>query len=220
MKPEIKQTTDGSVTLFIEDFDEHYHSIHGAVQESKHVYIQAGLDFISKEKKSIAILEMGFGTGLNAILSFLFAKKKGINLDYHTIEKFPIDKEIYQALQQEQHYNNDDFLIIHEAKNNIQIQISQNITFTKYIIDILDFSTDKKFDIIYYDAFAPSAQEELWTTTIFEKMYTLLKNNGILVTYCAKGYVKRNLKSVGFLVESLPGPIGKREMTKATKLKI
>lgn len=216
---EIRLTADGSATLFVEKLDEHYHSVHGAVQESKHVFIQAGLATKAKEKNNIAILEMGFGTGLNALLSFDFAIQNDIQMDYHTLEKYPIEKEVvHQLYKQDTNYQHQHFFSIHEAQHSQKININQHIFFTKHITDIHDFSSEIKFDILYYDAFAPSAQPDLWTEAIFKKIFNMLRQDGFLVTYCAKGVVKRALKSVGFFVVSLPGPIGKREMTKAIKL--
>ncbi len=217
--PELKTTADGSSTLFVEEFDEHYHSVHGAVQESMHVFINAGLVEKAKSKNNIAILEMGFGTGLNALLTIDFAMQNNTKVDYHTIEKFPIEENVYtQLYNSDNNYKHSSFFEMHQAKHEQTLHINNNFTFKKYITDIHQFQTTNKFDIIYYDAFAPSAQADLWTVEIFEKIFAILNDDGFLVTYCAKGSVKRNLKTAGFNVIALPGPKGKREMTKAIKL--
>lgn len=218
VKPNLFVTEDGSPTLYVEAFDEHYHSIHGALQESNHVFIQAGLEFMASTQKNICLFEMGFGTGLNTLLTLDAANKLKINVDYHTIELYPIDIESIDKLKRFDLFNHHNFLEIHQLETNCTKQITSNFSLTKYHQSLLDFETDIKFDLIYYDAFAPSAQPELWTKNVFEKLYNMMSNNACLVTYCAKGDVKRNLKSVGFKLESLPGPKGKREMTRALKI--
>jgi len=217
LSADLVMTHDGSPTLYIERFDEHYHSVHGAVQESVHVYIQAGLAFMAQKQKHIQIFEMGFGTGLNALLTIDFAKENNLFVDYHSIELYPLDTENIKALEQYKDFAHQDFLKLHQAEDGKKIHLNDNFAFTKYHQNLLGFNTDILFDLVYYDAFAPSAQPELWTASTFEKLYNMMSNNACLVTYCAKGEVKRNMKSVGFKIESLPGPKGKREMTRALK---
>lgn len=211
-------TNDGSPTLYVERFDEHYHSIHGSIQESLHVFIQAGLDYKAKQQPSIQIFEMGLGTGLNALLTLNYAQQHNVFIDYHAIELYPLTMESINKLAQFPNFNHPNFLELHQIKSNKMLNIGENFRFTKYLQDINDYKPSQLFDLIYYDAFAPSAQDELWTVEMFQKMYDMLDDGGCLVTYCAKGIVKRTLKSVGFNIESLPGPIGKREMTRAIKL--
>jgi len=211
-------TNDGSPTLYVERFDEHYHSIHGSMQESLHVFIQAGLDYKAKQQPSIRIFEMGLGTGLNALLTLNYAQQHNVFVDYHAIELYPLTLESINKLVQFPNFNHPNFLELHQIKSNKMLNIGENFRFTKYLQDINDYKPSQLFDLIYYDAFAPSAQDELWTVEMFQKMYDMLDDGGCLVTYCAKGIVKRTLKSVGFNIESLPGPIGKREMTRAIKL--
>ncbi|MEZ5036009.1 MAG: tRNA (5-methylaminomethyl-2-thiouridine)(34)-methyltransferase MnmD [Chitinophagales bacterium] len=211
-------TNDGSPTLYVERFDEHYHSIHGSIQESLHVFIQAGLDYKAKQQPSIRIFEMGLGTGLNALLTLNYAQQHNVFVDYHAIELYPLTLESINKLAQFPNFNHPNFLELHQIKSNEMLNIGENFRFIKYLQDINDYKPSQLFDLIYYDAFAPSAQDELWTVEMFQKMYDMLDDGGCLVTYCAKGIVKRTLKSVGFNIESLPGPIGKREMTRAIKL--
>lgn len=218
---EILTTNDGSPTLISNTFGITYHSKHGAVQESKTIFINAGLDFFHKnntQKSLINILEIGFGTGLNALLSFDFAKKHHIQLSYTSYEAFPVEMSTilnldFQCTIEQKVF----FQKIHQATWNKpnQIDIHFNLHKVNDFFQTIDFSDT--FNIIYFDAFAPNAQPELWTKDMLLKMYNALKNNGVLVTYCAKGEFKRTLKSIGFYVEALPGPIGKREMTRAIK---
>lgn len=207
-------TEDGSNSLYLPEFDETYHSRHGAVQESLHVFIENGLKTVSKE--NIKILEFGFGTGLNALMTLINSKEKYI--EYTGIEKFPLDITLLNQLN---YAKSEEELVlfekIHLADWNKKVVITDDFTLEQIKSDFIRFQSDEKFDIIYFDAFAPRVQPELWTKEIFEKTFRLLSKEGILVTYCAKGSVKRTLKEVGFKVISLPGPPGKREMTKAVK---
>lgn len=207
-------TEDGSNSLYLPEFDETYHSRHGAIQESLHVFIENGLETVSKE--NIKILEFGFGTGLNALMTLINSKEK--HIEYTGIEKFPLDITLLNQLN---YAKREEELVlfekIHLADWNKKAVITDNFTLEKIKSDFIKFQSDEKFDIIYFDAFAPRVQPELWTKEIFEKTFSFLSKEGILVTYCAKGSVKRTLKEVGFKVISLPGPPGKREMTKAIK---
>ncbi|MEX0811537.1 MAG: tRNA (5-methylaminomethyl-2-thiouridine)(34)-methyltransferase MnmD [Chitinophagales bacterium] len=214
-------TKDGSPTLFVPELDEHYHSVHGALQESKHVFIQAGLHELQKKGfRNINIFEMGFGTGINAWLSQKFATDNKLKIRYECIEAYPLDIEEAQCIaegliadQSEQKA----FIELHRAAWGKTSVINENYTLLKRAEKLQDYAIGEKAELIYFDAFAPSAQPDLWEAFVFKKMYAQLKPGGILVTYCAKGVVKRTLKAVGFKVESIPGPPGKREMTRAHK---
>jgi tRNA U34 5-methylaminomethyl-2-thiouridine-forming methyltransferase MnmC len=214
-------TKDGSHTFYIEALDEYYHSIHGAIQESETVFINAGLNAI--DKNEISIFEMGFGTGLNALMTFLEAEKKGLKINYYTIEAYPISIDEARLLNYHKELNAEsnlsDFLKMHECLWDENIQISKSFTLHKIKGEIENLNTTDfpKIDLIYFDAFAPSAQPHLWEKNILQLMCNLLNTNGILTTYCAKGVFKRTLKEIGFTIESLPGPIGKREITRAIK---
>ena len=216
---ELYKTKDGSNTLFHEKFDEHYHSIHGALQESMHVFIQNGLR-IQKDKNSLSVFEMGFGTGLNALLAYNFAEENQIQLHYYTIEAYPINQSQIDALGYDTLGNQPDtFKKLHAVSWEKDCAISEYFHLHKMEarVENKDLNYLPKMDVIFYDAFAPSAQANLWETPILEKMYELLKTNGHLTTYCAKGQFKRNLKEVGFAIKAVPGPPGKREMTLAFK---
>ena len=219
MKIEIVKTADGSHSLFNAELNEHYHSIHGALQESKHVFIEAGLNFCFERSESeISILEIGFGTGLNALLTCIKAEMKNRKVEYDSLEAFPLGKNIsdelnYGELLGEQKV----FEKLHSSNWDCSEKISPCFILNKISTSVQCFVPYKKYDLIYFDAFAPNKQPEMWTKEIFEKVFSLLNPNGILVTYCAKGEVKRNLKAAGFKIESLPGPKGKREMTRAIK---
>lgn len=217
----IYESSDGSKTLYWEQFDETYHSVHGAFTESNHVFIQSGLEYFLRinQKQSIHILEMGFGTGLNAVLTYLAAQKNQIKINYHSIEAFPLQHNEYSKLNYSTllDINQEAFLNFHECKWNQTNKISTNFELTKWNTTLQEFQTNHSFDIIYYDAFAPSAQPELWTKEIFDSMFQKMNQKGVFVTYCAKGQVKRDLKAVGFQVEAIPGPPRKREITRAIK---
>lgn len=215
MKRELKVTSDGSKTLYMENWDECYHSVHGALNESMHVFIKNGLNEF--HSSSLNILEFGFGTGLNALLTL--AERGGKLVNYTALEKFPLNETewssvAYGRTEAEQH----SFAEIHRAKWNTPVEVEPGFVLKKMETGFEEVELDaQSFDLIYYDAFAPSAQPELWTIELFEKCYNALKPGGFLVTYCAKGQVKRNMKAAGFEVVALPGPPMKREMTKATR---
>jgi len=208
-------TADKSPTLYVPKLDEHYHSVNGALQESIHVFINAGLKQIKKE--SINILEIGFGTGLNVLLTINESQKNKQKIYYETLEKYPLSDDIIEELQKSELLNSDIFKKIHSAEWEKEINISDNFILRKRQADLIDFMPDKKFDLIYFDAFAPDKQPELWTEEIFIKLYNETNENGILVTYSAKGTVKQALRSAGYLVKRLPGPAGKRHMVQAVK---
>lgn len=213
---------DGSHTVHSDKFGVSYHSKYGSIQETETVFIEAGLQYhIEKGLTHLSILEMGFGTGLNALMTFLKADQK-ISIDYHTIEAYPLDESQFVQLNFPEvlHLDNiqkDAFIAMHTCGSKKTVRLSDFFSFTKYIQRIEGFESPTQFDVIYYDAFAPTSQEELWTPEMMAKMYALCAPGAVLVTYCAKGSFKRALKSAGFTVEALDGPIGKREMTRAHK---
>ena len=216
MEKEIIITKDGSHSLFIAKINETYHSNHGAILESTHVFIKNGIKH--HPKQNLNILEIGFGTGLNTLLSIQNTMDK--NVHYTSTEPFPIHSNIYTKLNYYKLCNTskESFTRLHTEKWEIDINITSNFIFHKTIKTFQKLSTDKKFDIIYFDAFAPDKQPEMWNEDIFIKCYKLLNKDGFIVSYCAKGIVKRTLKKVGFHIENLKGPPGKREMIRANKL--
>ncbi len=218
---ELQKTADGSHTLFIPELNETYHSIHGAIQESQHVFIKNGLHYFS-DKKTVNILEVGFGTGLNALLTLLDKQNLAQQVNYVSLEKFPLNLALIVQLNYTTQLKLNVaqtalFNQLHICEWNKLTPITNNFNLLKIEKDLADFQYETTFDIVYFDAFAPEKQAELWTAEIFSKIYDLLRPNGILVTYCAKGVVKRTIKSVGFQLETLPGPPGKREMIRAKK---
>ena len=216
-------TDDGSHSIISEQFNESYHSRHGALKESLHVFINAGLKALNA-KESLNILEVGLGTGLNVWLTLLENKNLGKTINFTGIEPYPISEEMAQSLNYPavaensgDSTNQESFLKIHTEAWETPISLNENFTLTKLKTTLENFSTDQKFDLVYFDAFAPNAQPELWTEAIFQQVFDLMAPGGIMVTYCAKGTVKRGLKAIGFTVETLEGPPGKREMTRAVK---
>ena len=216
----IIQTKDGSHSLISGKFEESYHSKHGAIQETQTVFIDAGLKYKSEFSKELEILGIGFGTGLNAFMTYLESKKEGLKVEYTGVEAYPIDLGTAAELNYPAELNagteRDIFLSMHDSENKT-LQISSEFKFCKRVCLFEDLKYKENFDIIYFDAFAPEAQPELWGEEMLNRMYRFLKPGGVLTTYCAKGVVKRCLKSAGFVTEALPGPIGKREMTRAIK---
>lgn len=216
----IIQTKDGSNSLESPRFGAMYHSIHGAIQETQTVFIDAGFVYKAQSKKPLSILGIGFGTGLNAFMTYLEANKQQIEIQYVGVEAYPISLELAKQLNYPSILNvpkeKEHFLKLHEQQD-IVIELSPYFSFCKKVSQFEALTYQQQFDIIYYDAFAPSIQPELWKASLLSKMYEALKPTGILTTYCAKGIFKRTLKSIGFKVEGIPGPIGKREMTRATK---
>lgn len=211
-------TEDGSHTLYSPHFDQHYHSTHGAVQESMHIFIKSGLQhYLEKHQApSVRIFEVGFGTGLNALLSQLYFQQ--INIDYTSVELYPITEDCYSNLR----FNlplahaEEALLALHRAPWNTGVRLSPTFQLHKLQQD-LRLYTPQAIDVVYFDAFSPEAQPELWDEPIFERLYKAITPGGILVTYCAKGEVRRCLQHVGFEVERIAGPIGKRHILRATK---
>lgn len=222
MKRKIITTADGSKTIHLEAWNEHYHSKHGAIQEAKHVFIKHGLHhFVDKtECRELAILELGFGTGLNAFLTCIEAEILNLQIGYFGIEGYPVSKEEIDQLNYTELVSKDHeghFQSIHKCPWEEACNITSFFKLTKKKQLFSEINAQHTFDIIYFDAFGPRVQPELWTEAHFEKMYNALKENGVLVTYSAKGDVKRALKANGFTVERLQGPPGKRHMLRATK---
>ncbi len=234
------ETQDGSRSLFSERFGVSYHSKYGAWQETQHVFIDAGLRYAAVDRAQLVVLDIGYGTGLNAIASLLFAQQRELVLNYTGVEAFPVPADTLAQL---------DYPTIlgfseSETKLYTRLQalpwsstacrmsllrnsklpctchgcLSPKLHVTKLLQRFEELDLDTEFDVIYYDAFAPEAQPELWTPERFAAMHEALRVGGILVTYCAKGQVKRDMRSVGFEVERLQGPPGKREMTRAVKV--
>lgn len=220
MKTEIRQTKDGSTTLFVPELNEHYHSINGALQESLHVFIRAGLQQALQRQFRVRLLEVGFGTGLNALLSLQHVWGQAEAVQYDTLEKYPLSWELIQAMHFEKFILNPELLDylpqLHQAPWQQAVNVLPNFTLQKLQADLqTQVLPDQYYHLIYFDAFAPEKQPELWTDGIFAKLYEALLPGGILVSYCAKGSFKRSLKAAGFHLEALPGPAGKREMTRA-----
>ncbi|WP_308993075.1 tRNA (5-methylaminomethyl-2-thiouridine)(34)-methyltransferase MnmD [Mariniflexile litorale] len=230
MERKVVITADGSSTIHLPEWDEQYHSKHGAIQEAYHVFIKHGLNHFCSERHSklvsgllqnISILEIGFGTGLNAFITLLEAEKLGVGINYVGIEGYPVlSDEISQLnypAQLKAGAKELLFKMMHEVSWEEKHAVSNNFSLTKqnrFFSEIIDKNL---YNLIYFDAFGARVQPELWTETIFEKMYDALKENGVLVTYAAKGSVRRAMQAVGFKVEKLPGPPGKREMLRASK---
>lgn len=219
MERKVTITKDGSSTLYNSSFNQHYHSIHGAVQESKHVFMKMGWEEASQTKSEISILEIGFGTGLNAFLVLQECLRDVSRKCFYTsLEAFPVDEHLIAELNYADENEGELFQSLHNAEWNADEVISNNFILKKINIKLEDyFPGANSFDLIFFDAFSPEAQPELWTEGIFRKLYDGMKQGGILVTYCAKGQVRRNLIAAGFNVERLEGPPGKREMLRAIK---
>jgi tRNA U34 5-methylaminomethyl-2-thiouridine-forming methyltransferase MnmC len=219
VKREIIKTLDGSTTIHLQEWDECYHSKHGAIQEAKHVFIKNGLSLF--EDKPVSILEIGFGTGLNAFITFLESEAKKQPIDYVGVEAYPVGADEVLEMNYVEELNavlyKDVFKKMHECEWNKKTVINSDFSLTKRKQFFDEIDDLEIFDLIYFDAFGYRVQPELWSTEIFQKMYNSLKPNGVLVTYAARGVVKRSMISVGFTVEKLAGPPGKREMFRAFK---
>ncbi len=218
MKRELQETADGSHTLFIPEMDEHYHSVNGAVQESRHVFIEAGLH--RQEKKDITVFEVGFGTGLNAYLTLLDAENEDRSVDYFSVELYPLDPSLVRALNYGDMICPEKkmlFTALHSAAWNEPVKITDHFTLHKIQGDNNSCTLPEDMDLIYFDAFAPDKQPEMWSQEIFDRLYAHTSEGGILTTYCAKGVVRRMMQKAGYSVERIPGPPGKREMLRAIK---
>jgi tRNA U34 5-methylaminomethyl-2-thiouridine-forming methyltransferase MnmC len=221
MEREIIYTGDGSHSICVPEMNVTYHSIHGAVRESRHVFIEAGFNVFGRLARpgGLRIFEMGFGTGLNALLTLIESEKQ--NIYYETIELYPLKVEEAKLLNYSRILGRDDlqepFERFHECEWDEGIAIRPSFSFLKRRDDLLTFETAETFDLIYFDAFGPNVQPELWTQQIFEKMFLILRPGGILTTYSSKGTIRRAMQSAGFRVEKLVGPLGKREIVRALK---
>jgi tRNA U34 5-methylaminomethyl-2-thiouridine-forming methyltransferase MnmC len=223
MERRIIKTADGSDTVFIPEMNVSYHSKHGAIQESLHVFIDAGFRYwssLNPERQSkdqlINVFEMGFGTGLNAFLTAIEAEERRIKVYYEAVEQFPLSKEEVDGLNYTSALNNENlFRKVHECKWDEETKLNDFFTLKKVNENLINYSTNQPFDLIYYDAFAPTAQPELWREEVFKKLHSMLLPDGILVTYCSKGSVRRAMQAAGFNVEKIQGPPGKREMVRA-----
>lgn len=218
-KRELVKTSDGSVTLYIPELNETYHSKNGAITESQHVFISNGLDYL--DKKEISILEIGFGTGLNCIVTFNHVQNKQIKIHYTGVEAYPITDSEIENLNYTDFFNSKNevlaFSKMHSCNWEVENEIDKDFTLIKQNKKFVEINCDNCYDLIYFDAFGPEIQPDLWTEDIFRIMYNSLRKNGVLTTYSAKGSVRRAMQSVGFKVERLPGPPGKREMLRAVK---
>ncbi|NOR74980.1 MAG: tRNA (5-methylaminomethyl-2-thiouridine)(34)-methyltransferase MnmD [Draconibacterium sp.] len=220
MKLRIINTADGSQTLYNTEMEEQYHSMNGALTEANYVYIEKG--YLSHKSENPTVFEVGFGTGLNCLLTSLSSEKQKRPTTYFTIEKYPLDKKIIQQLKYGENISNeaqDIFEKIHSCKWNSPIEISQYFTLIKLQADLLkdDLKEVANCDIIYFDAFGPDKQPELWQPQVFQKIYSITTVNGIFVTYSAKGEVRRQLTKCGYEMERLPGPPGKLHMLQGIK---
>ena len=215
----LEQTADGSYTLYVPELDEHYHSVKGALTESQHIFIDMGLKH--SPVTFPRILEIGLGTGLNCVLTLLEAKESQRHIHYTGIERYPLNEGIIHKLNYPAIIGKeceDDYFAIHQAPWEEDVCLSPWFTLHKMEGDFTHYTCEQKYDIIYFDAFAPEKQPEMWEQSLFDNLYNVLNEGGILTTYCAKGVVRRMLQTAGFKVERLPGPPGgKREILRATK---
>lgn len=220
MERKIIQTSDGSKSLYLPQYDETYHSRHGALQEAYHVFIRSGLDLF-EDGTEVRILEMGFGTGLNCLITLLEAKRRKLKVRYCSLEAYPISIDVAMELDYPaalgQKESQPFFENLHRSPWDRTAMIDESFELKKVKGLFSDFDEMACYDLIYFDAFGPRVQPELWTESVFGKTYRSLRQKGVLVTYSAKGSVRRALQAVGFGVERLPGPPGKREMLRATK---
>lgn len=219
MERKVIITADGSSTIYLPEWNENYHSKHGAIQEAIHVFIKSGLSLFSNKK--ISILEIGFGTGLNSFITFLEAPKLNLEIKYIGVEAYPISVNEIENLNYVSELKAKEFSAVfsemHQQKWEVENEISSTFSLTKRNQLFNEIRDNNSFDLIYFDAFGARVQPELWTEEIFQIMFNSLKKEGVLVTYSAKGSVRRAMQKVGFLVEKLPGPPGKREMLRAIK---
>jgi len=215
-------TEDGSHSIQIPELNVSYHSKHGAIQESQHIYIETGLKHVSEKQKKISVLEVGFGTGLNALLTLIEAEKNDLQILYDVVELYPLDSVFvaslnYLSLLQSPQLLKE-FSLMHACEWNTAVKISGHFELKKVSGDIRYAELAGSYDLVYFDAFDPAAQPYLWTADVFRKIHTVMNKRGILVTFCSKGEVRRALEDAGFSVFKLAGPKGKREIVRAIKI--
>ena len=219
MERSLRLTEDGSFTLYVDKLDEPYHSIHGALQESMHVFIKQGLQRVSKSP--LRILEIGFGTGLNALLTLRFAKQSNQEIHYHAVEKYPLTREEYPQLNFEELMEGvpkGSLNRMHEAPWGKTVSLAEYFSVFKEQADFRSMQPFGTFDLVYFDAFSPDKQPELWSESVFSTIEKCTQKGSVLVTYSSKGVVRRTLISCGFRVEKVAGPPGKREMIRAVRI--
>ncbi len=215
---ELRITADGSHTLYVPALDEHYHSHFGALTESKHIFIDAGLASLTGKK--VSILEVGFGTGLNALLTAMHASDNQVSILYATLEKYPLDPSLLFRLNYPAMTGTGGrelFEAIHNAPWEKPVNLTQWFTLEKRLMDLTTGSVEGLFDLVYFDAFGPGKQPEMWSREVMQKITAVTHTGTVFVTYSAKGELKRTLRSLGFEVALLPGPPGKRVITRAVK---
>lgn len=224
MQKKVIQTEDGSNSIFVPELNETYHSKHGSLQEAMHIFILKGLWEKAKQKKNINILEIGFGTGLNALLSYCMADEFGYTINYTGVEAYPVEEEMALSLNYPDHIDHSKarefFKQLHESVWEEKEILSDQFILEKKRMDIKDIgqlNPNEEYDLIYFDAFGPDVQPDLWTEDVFKECYAHLNKGGILMTYSCKGVVRRAMKAVGFKVTKVPGPKGKREISQAIK---
>ena len=218
MKSELILTEDGSNSLYVPEIDECYHSSHGAIQESRHIFIEAGLK--QCRKSEINVLEVGFGTGLNAFLTMIEAERSGKQIQYVSLEKYPVETEKALRLNYPEELSPEKrsfFELMHISAWNEKVQITPFFSLEKIKTDFTQYTPEHKFDVIFFDAFSPEKQPEMWTQERFELIYKHCNHGAILTTYCAKGVVRRSMQVAGFIVERLAGPPGKREILRGVR---
>lgn len=218
MKSDLILTEDGSHTLFVPEIAECYHSSHGAIQESRHIFIEAGLK--QCEKPEISVLEIGFGTGLNAFLALIEAERSGKHIRYVTLEKYPVEIEKALQLNYPEILSPGDrnlFELLHTSPWDEDVEITPFFTLRKTETDFTRYNFETNFDVVFFDAFSPEKQPEMWLQERFEHIFKRCNYGAILTTYCAKGIVRRALQGAGFTVERLAGPPGKREILRGTR---
>ncbi|HKL37870.1 MAG TPA: tRNA (5-methylaminomethyl-2-thiouridine)(34)-methyltransferase MnmD [Bacteroidales bacterium] len=217
-QPEFRVTGDGSHTLYLKEMGEYYHSTHGAIRESEYVFIEKGLK--ACESSSLDLLEVGFGTGLNALLTLKHAREEGLTIRYDALELYPLPPEVFMKLNYTSWLDQEAggwFEKLHRTAFNQVTEITPFFHLHKMQQDFISFDPNRFYDLVYFDAFAPGKQPEMWSSRPLTNLFQALKPSGVLVTYCAQGKFKRLLKEIGYEVESLTGPPGKREMTRAIR---
>ena len=217
-KPILIETSDHSHTLFIPEMDEYYHSRFGAIKESLHIFIRNGYEKTNK-KDPLHIFEVGFGTGLNALITFMKALQDNRKIFYSGIELYPLEPSVYTQLNYPKilHVDPSIFLKIHELSWDREHRFSNNFTISKIHADFLHYRFTRKYDLVYFDAFGPDKQPEMWEEPRLKTIFEALLPGGIFITYSAKGSLRRTLIKTGFRVKRIPGPPGKREIIFAIK---